>query len=80
MLTEAQCGIIENALTSAVEPRKVAAYLCLHMGLMLSEVAALRLGDIDLRGGTVAVKPAVSSKADDAEPRGAETAAPSAIS
>lgn len=73
MLTEAQCAIIENALTSAVEPRKVAAYLCLHMGLMLSEVAALRLEDIDLRGGTVAVNSTDIKKADDGEPCSTET-------
>lgn len=53
MLTDKQCQIIEQSLVNAVEPRKVAAYLCLHMGLMLSEAAALRLGDMDLAAGTV---------------------------
>lgn len=48
MLTERECKLIEKGLTEAVEPRKVAAYLCLHMGLMLSETAALRRQDIDL--------------------------------
>ena len=42
MLTEQQCNLIERSLNEDVEPRKVAAYLCLHMGLMLSEVSALR--------------------------------------
>ncbi len=47
MLSEQQCELIETALTEDVEPRKVAAYLCLHMGLTLAEVAALRWEDID---------------------------------
>ena len=42
MLTEQQCNLIERSLNEDVEPRKVAAYLCLHMGLMLSEVSTLR--------------------------------------
>lgn len=53
MLTEEQCRQIEYSLTENVQPRKVGAYLCLHMGLMLSEVCALRRGDIDLEAGTV---------------------------
>ena len=48
MLTELQCRSIEKELTERPEPRKVGAYLCLNMGLMLSEVCALRLKDIDL--------------------------------
>ncbi len=56
MLTEEQCLKIENGLTAELSPRKAAAYLCLHMGLMLSEAAALRLGDIDLKSGTVNVR------------------------
>ena len=48
MLSEQQCRLIENELTRDVEPRKVAAYLCLHMGLMLMEVTALQWGEIDL--------------------------------
>lgn len=47
MLTESQCITIENALTENVEPRKVAAYLCLHMGLSVNEAIALRISDID---------------------------------
>lgn len=47
MLTEQQCEKIEKGLTAQVEPRRVAAYLCLHMGLTLAEAAALRVGDID---------------------------------
>ena len=43
MLTEHQCQLIEKELTEHPEPRKVGAYLCLNMGLMLSEVCALRL-------------------------------------
>ncbi len=56
MLTEQQCELIEKGLNEAVEPRKVAAYLCLHMGLMLAEAAALRWGDIDLAQGTVTLR------------------------
>ena len=53
MLTERQCQLIEKELTEHPEPRKVGAYLCLNMGLMLSEVCALRLRDIDLNSGQV---------------------------
>lgn len=42
MLTDEQCSIINRHLTENVEPRKVAAYLCLNMGLLLGEVTALR--------------------------------------
>ena len=56
MLTERQCQLIEQELTGAVEPRKVGAYLCLHMGLMLSEVCALRWGEIDLTEGAVEIR------------------------
>lgn len=56
MLTEQQCKLIETALRESVEPRKVAAYLCLHMGLMLAEVAALRREDIDLLANTIALR------------------------
>ena len=55
MLSEQQCKLIEKGLTEDVEPRKVAAYLCLHMGLMLAEAAALRRRDINLDAGTIAV-------------------------
>ena len=53
MLTELQCQIIEKSLTEQKEARRLGAYLCLHMGLMLSEVCALRRGDIDLSAGTL---------------------------
>ena len=33
MLSEAQCMLVELGLTEQVDTRKVAAYLCLHMGL-----------------------------------------------
>ena len=56
MLTESQCQLIEQELTGSVEPRKVGAYLCLHMGLMLSEVCALRWGEIDLTEGAVEIR------------------------
>ena len=53
MLSEQQCQLIETGLTEDVEPRKVAAYLCLHMGLALAEVAALRWQDIHLEAGII---------------------------
>lgn len=56
MLSEQQCKLIETALTEDVEPRKVAAYLCLHMGLMLAEVAALQWQDIDLDAGFISIR------------------------
>lgn len=46
MLTEGQCKKLEWALTEQVEPRKVAAYLCLHMGLTVAEASALRVSDL----------------------------------
>jgi len=61
MLSEQQCRLIETELTENVEPRKVAAYLCLHMGLMLMEVTALRLNDIDIDSGTVKIRNYVSA-------------------
>ena len=69
MLTEQQCNLLETALTEAVEPRKAAAYLCLHMGLMLAEVAGLRRADVDLDGGKITLcsyvgKPEGASPAD----------------
>lgn len=56
MLTEKQCEAVENALTNDVEPRKLAAYLCLHMGLTLAEASAVRLEDIDLENGMLTVR------------------------
>ena len=47
MLTEQQCNLIERNLNEDVESRKMAAYLCLYMGLMPSEVSALRWRDIN---------------------------------
>lgn len=55
MLTDAQCRLIDERLTTDVEPRRIAAYLCLHMGLLPGEVTALRRQDIDLAAGVVHV-------------------------
>ena len=41
MLTDAQCQVIDQHLMEDVEPRKIAAFLCLHMGLLLGEVTAM---------------------------------------
>jgi len=70
MLTEQQCKLIEIGLTKDVEPRKAAAYLCLHMGLMLAEVAALRWQDIDLDAGTVELRNIIG------RPEGGDNTAP----
>ncbi len=56
MLSEGQCMKIETGLTEDVEPRKVAAYLCFHMGFSVAEVTALRLGDIDFDAGTITIR------------------------
>ena len=56
MLSESQCSVIEEALTTEVEPRKLAAYLCLHMGLTLAEASAVRLSDIDIKSGILTVR------------------------
>lgn len=41
MLTDAQCQVIDQHLMEDVEPRKIAAFLCLHMGLLLGEVTGV---------------------------------------
>jgi len=56
MLSDEKCAILEKALTEDVEPRKVAAYLCLHMGLSGSEASAIRLGDCDLEQRTITIR------------------------
>lgn len=65
MLTETQCKSIEAALVESVEPRRVAAYLCLHMGLTLAEVTALHQQDVDLEHGTIFIR-SVMGKAEGA--------------
>ncbi len=61
MLTEAQCKLIETGLTEDVEPRKVAAYLCLHIGLTPAEVTALRVSDIELEPRSVTLRNVVNA-------------------
>lgn len=61
MLSEKQVNLIEAGMTEDVEPRKVAAYLCLHMGLMLAEVTALQLEDIDLNTGVLTLRNVASA-------------------
>lgn len=61
MLSEQQCKLVETGLTEDVEPRKVAAYLCLHVGFTLSEVTGLKWKDIDLDAGVVTLCSVVSS-------------------
>lgn len=60
LLTESQCMKIEKALNEDVEPRKLAAYLCLHMGLTVAEATALRLRDLDLETGILQIKNTLS--------------------
>jgi len=61
LLNENECSKIEKALTEDVEPRKVGAYLCLHMGLSVNEVAALRFSDINFQEGTLNVENVIIS-------------------
>lgn len=56
MLSESQCMIVEKALTEDVEPRKLAAYLCLHMGLTVAEATALCLRDLGFDTGTLTIR------------------------
>ena len=56
MLSESQCELLKKGLNEDVDPRRVAAYLCLHMGLMLAEAAALRMCDIDLDAGMLTLR------------------------
>ena len=51
MLSELQCTQMERALTENVSPRKVALYLCFHMGLGVNEVTALHWKDVDFSLG-----------------------------
>lgn len=60
MLNESQCAIIEKALTEDVEPRKLAAYLCLHMGLAVGEATALLISDLDTVSGTLTIRNTLS--------------------
>jgi UDP-3-O-[3-hydroxymyristoyl] glucosamine N-acyltransferase len=48
--------IVEKALTEDIEPRKLAAYLCLHMGLTVAEATALRLRELDFDTGTLTIR------------------------
>lgn len=60
MLSEKQCKLIEMGLAEDVEPRKVAAYLCLNMGLTIAEAGALRRMDVDLSAGTLSINNVLS--------------------
>lgn len=60
MLSESQCLTIENALTDEIEPRKLTAYLCLHMGLTLGEASAVRFEDIDFNSKTLTIRNTLS--------------------
>ena len=61
MLTEQQLKLIESGLNEDVDSRKVAAYLCLHTGLMLMEVTALRWRDVDLNAQTITLRESVNA-------------------
>lgn len=56
MLTDEQCALLEQGLTEEVEPRKLAAYLCLYLGLTSAEASALRLSDLDLDKSEVKIE------------------------
>lgn len=56
MLSDKQCEKIERALRIDVEPRKIGLFLCLHIGLTLSEGLSLKVKDIDLSDDTVSLE------------------------
>lgn len=64
MLSEQQCRLIERALTTDVEARKLAAYLSLHMGLTVSEIVPLRVSDVDYIAGKLQVSNSLSQQPD----------------
>jgi len=60
MLSDSQCLVLEKALTENVEPRKLAAYICLHMGLTVAEASAVCIKDIDFVAQTLTVNKLLS--------------------
>ncbi|OQB25792.1 MAG: putative acetyltransferase EpsM [Firmicutes bacterium ADurb.Bin182] len=60
MLSESQCMVLEKALTEDIEPRKLAAYLCLHMGLSVAEASAVKIKDIDFKAKTLTIRNALA--------------------
>lgn len=50
-LSPAQAYALERALRSGQNRKKLGIYMCLHMGLTVSELCALKAEDIDLAGG-----------------------------
>lgn len=60
MLTEKQCMQIEHELTTDIEPRKLAAYLSLHMGLTISEIVPLKVSNVDFIQGTLQITQSLS--------------------
>ena len=65
MLTDSQCVLLEKGLTEDIEPRKLAAYLCLHMGLSSAEASALKIADINFVNGTLTVSRVLTRKPND---------------
>lgn len=64
MLSEQECNFIEHALTTEVEPRKLAAYLSLHMGLTISEIVPLKVSDVDYIAGELQIASSLSQHPD----------------
>ena len=60
-LDEEAVGVLDGIFFAYDDTCAIAFYLSLHMGLSLSECAALRFGDIDLKGAWVQVKHSLSS-------------------
>lgn len=65
MLTDSQCVLLEKGLTEDIEPRKLAAYLCLYMGLSSAEASALKIADINFVNGTLTVSRVLTRKPND---------------
>lgn len=75
MLTDSQCVLLEKGLTEDIEPRKLAAYLCLHMGLSSAETSALKIADISFVNGTLTVSHVLTRKPNDTSKDGSKDAA-----
>ncbi len=60
-LTDSEAALLDRCLSESPQAGAAAFYLSLHMGLSLSEAAALRYEDLDMENETITVRYAVSS-------------------
>lgn len=66
-LTDSEASLLDKCFSESPNQGAAAFYLSLHMGLSLSEAAALRYGDIDAENEILSVKYVISSSAEDIE-------------